>query len=88
MLFKCLENNKTVKKNKILQYIQNYCNTYNISIIIFISNFITFHIYNKTYSMNSEWLDLFQLIIHYKKFDENIILLYFIEKMIYLYKSL
>ena len=72
----------------IQDYIQNYCTEHTISINVFVSKFITYHIYNKDYSLKATWLDLFQLIIHNKKLDEQIILSYFISQLFYLYKSL
>jgi DNA polymerase III delta prime subunit len=83
------KNKNAAKKNiAIVEYIKTYCHSHKISINIFISKFITYHIYNKDYCLNAKWLDLFQIIIHYKKYDEYVILHYFVNKLSYLYKSL
>ena len=87
-MFKKHTKNINKGKTAINKYIQSYCNKHKISINMFISKFISYHIYNKEYCLNAKWLDLFQLIIHYKKFDEKIILSYLISQLFYLYKSL
>ena len=79
------------KKNKtkpIMTYIKNYCIKNNISIKSFISKFIKYHITYKEYSMNKEWLNFFQNIIHSTNSKDSIILNYFVEKLYDLYCSL
>tara|TARA_Y100001970_G_scaffold116497_1_gene144977 strand:+ start:3380 stop:4330 length:951 start_codon:yes stop_codon:yes gene_type:complete len=80
------------KKNKsnikIKNYIKNSCIKYNIRIKNFIIKFISYLLHNKDYSLNNNWLNTCQLIIHY--IDDNInknMLAYFISSFLELYKS-
>ena len=78
--------NKSI--DKITNYIKKSCIKYNIRIKNFIIKFISYLLHNKDYSLNNNWLNTCQLIIHY--IDDNInknMLSYFIISFLELYKS-
>ena len=79
--------NKKYTAKKIIDYIGNYCDKNNISTTRFISNFITFHIYSKKYCLNSDWLDLFEIITHNKHVKDTYILNLFVHQLYVLYDS-
>ena len=79
---------KKSKTKPILLYIKNYCIENKISIKSFISKFIKYHINYKKYSLNKEWLNFFQNIIHSTTSKDVIVLNYFVEKLYDLYCSL
>ena len=83
-----LFNNKDYNIKKILKYIKNYCNKHNISTKRFISKFISFHILNKSFSLNKKWLTFFEIIQHNINVSEEYVLNLFINQLYDLYKSL
>ena len=83
-----LFNNKDYNKKKNLKYIKNYCNKNNISIKRFISKFISYHILNKSFSLNKKWLTFFEIIQHNINVSEDYVLNLFINQLYDLYKSL
>jgi len=78
---------KNRDKYKIKEFIKISCNKYNIRTKNFIINFITYIIHNKNYSLNKEWLNNLQFIIHHIENEINeYILDYFILSFFDLYK--
>jgi len=80
--------NKKTKTKQISLYIKNYCTENNISIKSFIAKFIDYHINNKNYALNKNWLNFFQTIIHCKKNKDTISFNYFVAGLYELYCSL
>jgi len=80
--------NKKIKTKKISMYIKNYCTENNISIKSFMAKFIDYHINNKDYSLNKDWLNFFQTIIHSKMNKDTVTFNYFVEGIYELYCSL
>lgn len=80
--------NKKTKEQKIIKYIKDYCIQNNISNKAFIAKFISYHIYNKKYCLNEEWLIFFQTIIHCKNNKDTTTFNYFVARLYELYCSL
>jgi len=80
--------NKKTKTKLISMYIKNYCTENNISLKSFIAKFIDYHINNKYYTLNKDWINFFQTIIHCKTNKDTITFDYFVEGTYELYCSL
>lgn len=78
---------KEKKYNEIIIFIKNACNKYNLRLKNFIIKFISYLLHNKKYSLDKEWLNRCQLIVHFidDNYNKNI-LDYFVYSFLDLYK--
>lgn len=77
---------KSGKNEKITNYINDNCTKYNINLKSYLIEFFNYILSKKKYSLNTEWLNNIQYIIHNNNVDDEYILDYFINKFIELYK--
>jgi len=73
--------------DKTIRFIKNASNKYNLRLKNFIIKFISYLLHNKKYSLDKEWLNTCQLIIHFidDNYNKNI-LDYFVYSFLDLYK--
>ena len=71
----------------IKEHIEESCDLYNTRVKNFIVNFITYIIHSKEYTLNKDWLNKCQTVLHYIESNKNsYILNYFIISFLDLYK--
>ena len=76
---------KTIQNIK--EHIEDSCELYNTRVKNFIVNFITYIIHSKEYTLNKDWLNKCQTVLHYIESNKNsYILSYFIISFLDLYK--